>query len=123
MAHLVDNWVRDRPQIRHNPESRIGLPTLTEKPRSVFFSPSDERFTKALLRRKLNPLRVTLATIATHKLCWWRQNNEPASAGPCEPLLAGCSARAERRAGDCQRMTAVPVAMAASMPLSAPAVK
>ena len=52
----------------------------------------------------------------------WAQQ-QPASAGPCEPLLAGCSARAERRAGAGQRMTAVPVAMAASMPLSVPAVK
>lgn len=38
-------------------------------------------------------------------------------------LLAGCQSRASWRAGAGQRMTAVPVAMAASMPLLVPAVK
>ena len=51
------------------------------------------------------------------------QNNEPARKASSGPLLAGYSVRTKRRAGGRQRMTAVPVAMAASMPLSEPAVK
>ena len=53
MAHLVDNWVRAWPWIRHNPASRVGFPTLTEKPHPVFFSASVKGFTWTFIRRKL----------------------------------------------------------------------
>ena len=48
------------------------------------------------------------------------RNNPPWTL--CAPL-AGCQSRASWHADAGQRMTAVPVAMAASMPLLVPAVK